>query len=169
MQRSNRIIAEFFAQGYRVSGTYVVTKRFLADEIYDPTTNYFLLEEAYLSRIIDPARISAYYTLVLFDKSTLDFVLTVDKKDGLRRDQLYGMGNYQVPIFLTVPFFEISGTLFVINKNFNPRLYLSTEAGIFITLVDVTVRSTFNPDISYQGAIALINRAHISFFGEKAG
>ncbi|HOT93108.1 MAG TPA: hypothetical protein PLJ78_14295 [Anaerolineae bacterium] len=169
MQRSNRIIAEFFAQGYRVSGTYVVTKRFLADEIYDPTTNYFLLEEAYLSPIIDPARISAYYTLVLFDKSTLDFVLTVDKKDGLRRDQLYGMGNYQVPIFLTVPFFEISGTLFVINKNFNPRLYLSTEAGIFITLVDVTVRSTFNPDISYQGAIALINRAHISFFGEKAG
>lgn len=169
MQRTNKIVAEFFAQGYRMSGTYVITKRLLADEIYDPTTNYFLLEEAYLSPIIDPARISAYYALTLFDKSNLDFALTMDKKDGLRRDQSYGMGNYQLTIFLTVPFFEITGSLFLTNKNFNPRLYLSSDAGIFITLLDVTVRSTFSPDISYQGGVALINRMHISFFGEKAG
>jgi len=168
MQRTNKVIAEFFAQGYRVSGTYVVTKRPLADEIYDPTTNYLQLEEAYLSPIMDPAKISAYYALTLFDKSNLDFVLTVDKKDGLRRDQSYGMGTYQLSICLTVPFFEITGSLYVISRNFNPRIYLSSDAGIFITLVDVNARSTFNPDVSYQGGVALINRAHISFFGETA-
>lgn len=169
MQRTNKVIAEFFAQGYRVSGTYIVAKRPLADEIYDPTTNYLQLEEAYLSPIMDPAKISAYYTLTLFDKSNLDFVLTVDKKDGLRRDQAYGMGTYRLLICLTVPFFEITGHLYLINRNFNPRIYLSSDAGIFITLLDVTARSTFNPDVSYQGGVALINRAHISFFGETAG
>ncbi len=169
MQRSNKVIAEFFAQGYRVSGTYVITKRLLADEIYDPTTNYFLLEEAYLSPIMDPGKISAYYAVMMFDKSNLDFVLTVDKKDGLRRDQTYGLGNFQFSIFLTVPFFEISGSLYLTTKNFNPRIYLSNDAGIFITLLDVVVHSTFNPAITYEGGVALINRAHISFFGEKTG
>ncbi|MBN2391065.1 MAG: hypothetical protein JXR84_10085 [Anaerolineae bacterium] len=166
MQRINKVVAEFFSQGYRMSGTYVVTKRPLADEIYDPTTNYLQLEEAYLSPIMDPAKISAYYTTTLFDKSNLDFVLTLDKKDGLRRDQAYGMGTYQLSICLTVPFFEITGQLFLVNRNFNPRIYLSSDAGIFITLLDVSAHSTFNPDISYQGGAALINRAHISFFGE---
>ncbi len=166
MQRTNKVVAEFFSQGYRMSGTYVVTKRPLADEIYDPTTNYLQLEEAYLSPIMDPAKISAYYALTLFDKSNLDFVLTLDKKDGLRRDQAYGMGTFQLSICLTVPFFEITGQLFLVNRNFNPRIYLSSDAGIFITLLDVTAHSTFNPDISYQGGAALINRAHISFFGE---
>ncbi|MEJ5311690.1 MAG: hypothetical protein WHX52_18160 [Anaerolineae bacterium] len=166
MQRTNKVIAEFFSQGYRMSGTYVVTRRPLADEIYDPTTNYLQLEEAYLSPIMDPAKISAYYALTLFDKSNLDFVLTLDKKDGLRRDQTYGMGTYQLSICLTVPFFEITGQLYLTNRNFNPRIYLSSDAGIFITLLDVTAHSTFNPDISYQGGVALINRAHISFFGE---
>jgi len=166
MQRINKVVAEFFSQGYRMSGTYVVTKRPLADEIYDPTTNYLQLEEAYLSPIMDPAKISAYYATTLFDKSNLDFVLTLDKKDGLRRDQAYGMGTYQLSICLTVPFFEITGQLFLVNRNFNPRIYLSSDAGIFITLLDVTAHSTFNPDISYQGGAALINRAHISFFGE---
>jgi len=166
MQRTNKIVAEFFSQGYRMSGTYVITKRPLADEIYDPTTNYLQLEEAYLSPIMDPAKISAYYATTLFDKSNLDFVLTLDKKDGLRRDQAYGMGTFQLSICLTVPFFEITGQLYLVNRNFNPRIYLSSDAGIFITLLDVTAHSTFNPDISYQGGAALINRAHISFFGE---
>jgi hypothetical protein len=168
MQRINKVTAEFFAQGYRVSGTYVITKRPLADEIYDPTTNYLQLEEAYLSPIMDPAKISAYYALTLFDKSNLDFVLTLDKKDGLRRDQSYGMGTYQLSICLTVPFFEITGHLYLINRNFNPRIYLSSDAGIFISLLDVTARSTFNPAVTYQGGVALINRAHVSFFGETA-
>jgi hypothetical protein len=166
-KNSRRISAEFFAQGYRVSGTYSIQKRLLADAIYDPTTNYLMLEDAYVSPISDPARISAHYAQVLFDKSNLDFVLTVNKRDGLRRDQTYGMGSYQYAIFLTVPFFEVTGELHTASKTFHPRSYLSTDAGTFISLLNVTARSTFNPDISYQGSVALISRAQISFFGEQ--
>ena len=61
MQKPNRVTAEFFAQGYRLSGTYVSSRRLMADEIYDPTTNYLTVEDAYLSPIMNPAKITAHY------------------------------------------------------------------------------------------------------------
>lgn len=169
MQKPARIVAEFFAQGYRLSGTYISLKRLMADEVYDPTTNYLTVEDAYLSPIMDPAKISAHYNVAIFDKSNLDLVLTIDKRDGLRRDQTYGVGQYHFPIYLIIPFFEVFGTLYLATRHFIPRTYLSNEASTFITLFDVTVRSTFNANISYTGGAALINRNSLSFFGEKAG
>ena len=166
---SNQIAAEFFAQGYRVSGTFAITTRLLADVMIDPTTDYLLVQEAYLSPISDSASISAHYTLAMVRKDNLDFVITIRQQDGLRRDQRYGMANNKYIIFLTVPFFEITGELNTTMKQFNPRTYIGMEAGAFITLLNVTARSTFNPNISYAGGVAIINRSKISFFGEKAG
>ncbi|MBN2004207.1 MAG: hypothetical protein JXA21_12700 [Anaerolineae bacterium] len=166
-QQKTKVAAEFFAQGYRVSGTYSIISKALGDMIYDTTTDFVRLREAYISPIMDPARISAYYEEVLFDKSNLDFVLTLDSRDGLRRDQKFGMGRNSVNVFLIVPFFEIQGELRIVTSKFEPRLHLSSEAGPFLTLLNVVARSTFNPDISYEGGIALISRTKISFFGEK--
>ncbi len=168
MQSRKRTPAEFFAQGYRVSGIFVVTKRLLADVIYDPTTDFVMLEDAYLSPIMDPGRISAHYTIALLQKSNLDFFLTVKTQDGLRRDQHYVRGgSNKYTVYLTVPFFEISGELYSTMKQFHPRSYLSMEAGDFITLLNVTARSTFDPKVSYEGGTAQINRTQISFFGER--
>lgn len=169
MQTTHKTSAEFFAQGYRLSGTYVSMKRMMADEIYDPTTNYLTVEDAYLSPIMDPAKISAHYNVVLFDKTNLDLILTVDARDGLRRDQTYGLGTFQFHIYLIIPFFEVTGTLHLTTRHFNPRTYLSNDASTFITLLNATVRSTFDSKINYTGGAALVNRAHLSFFGEKAG
>ena len=169
MQKPKKVAAEFFAQGYRLSGTYVSLKRLMADEIYDPTTNYLTIENAYLSPIMNPAKITAHYNMLLFDKSNLDLVLTTNKRDGLRRDQTYGLGQYNFRIYLIIPFFEVFGTLYLSTRHFIPRTFLSNDAGTYITLFDATVRSTFNTEITYAGGAALINRANISFFGEKAG
>ena len=141
----------------------------MADEIYDPNTNYLTVADAYLSPIMNPAKITAHYNRVIFDKSNLDLILTVDMKDGLRRDQKYGLGQYQFSIYLVIPFFEVSGTLYLPTKHFIPRTYLSNDASIFITLFDATVRSTFDIETTYSGGAALINRSNLSFFGEKAG
>ncbi len=166
MEKS-RITAEFFAQGYRVSGSYSIVTRPLADEVYDPTTNYVPLRDAYVSPIMNPSRISAYYRDTLFDKNNLDFLLTVDQRDGLRRDQKFALGRYTFKIFLTVPFFEIQGELRLVLPKLDSRVYLSSEAGTFITLLNVSARSTFNPDVHYEGGVALVNRVKVSFFGER--
>jgi len=165
--KDQQIVADFFAQGYRVSGTFHISTRFFSDVIYDTNTNYVAIQEAYLSPITDPAKISAYYKTTTLNKANLDFVLTKEQKDGLRRDQRYALGTASFDLCLSVPFFEIRGRLPSTRRTFDARAFLSREAGIFITLLDVTARCTFDPDVSYQGGAALIARSSISFLGEQ--
>jgi hypothetical protein len=165
--KNPQVVADFYAQGYRVSGTFVATTHPLPEVVHDPSTNFLLIREAYLSPITDPAKISTYYTSTLLVKSNLDFIMTTDPKDGLRRDQRFGMGNHSFNLRLTVPFFEIQGRLQTLSRVFDPRVFLSSNAGSFITLLDVTAHCTFNPDVSYQGGVALISREKISFLGEQ--
>jgi len=169
MLRSNQIqtIADFFSQGYRVSGMFISDNRTLSDVVYDLTTNFIRLRDAYISPITEPAEISAYYRTTLLNKSSLDFVITIDQKDGLRRDQRYTMGQFTFNIFLTVPFFQITGTLHSLSRTFNPRSYLGSAAGTFITLINVTATCTFNPSVQYKGGAALVSRDNIGFFGEQ--
>jgi hypothetical protein len=170
MQRPNQIqtVADFFSQGYRVSGMFVSDNRTLSDVMYDITTNFVRLQDAYLSPITDPAKISAYYSTTLLNKASLDFIITIDPKDGLRRDQRFTLGQYQFSIFLTVPFFQITGILHSLTRAFNPRSYLGSDAGSFITLINVTATCTFNPSVQYKGGAALVSRDNIGFFGELA-
>ena len=170
MQRhetDHTVVADFFAQGYRVSGTFIGGSRSLPDVIYDPSTDYLLIRDAYLSPITAPASIGAHYASTILTKRNLDFVLTLEQKDGLSRDQRYTLGTYTFGICLTVPFFEIRGRLQSSNRTFDPRIFLSGEAGAFITLLDATARCTFDPQTSYEGGAVVVSRAAISFLGEQ--
>jgi len=159
-------IVDFFSQGYRISGSLQVRDRSLADLIYDQTIGFIVVRKAYLSPIVDPAKISAYYTAVM-TKGNLDFALTRTEEEGLRRDQRYTLSHYRYRLSLTVPFFEIQGTLHTSTRVFDPRVYLSQEASHFITLFDVTAWCTFQPELSYKGGAALIARSKVSFLGER--
>jgi hypothetical protein len=162
------VVADFFFQGYRVSGAFAGGDRALPDVIYDPTTDYLLIRDAYLSPITTPAAIGAHYASTMLAKQNLDFVLTLEQKEGLRRDQRYAMGNYAFDLCLIVPFFEVRGRLHSQNRSFDPRVFLSGSVGAFVTLLDVTARCTFDPDTNYQGGAAIVNRTAISFIGEQS-
>ena len=164
--QTKKISADFFTQGYRISGIFFMQKRLLADVVYDLTTDYIELHDAYVSPIMEPARISAHYNATLITKPHLDFFITTTLKDGLRRDQHYGRNLQRYPVFLTVPFFEITGEILSAMRSFSGRLYL-TKAGPFITVLNVTARSTFNPDVVYEGAVGQVNREKIGCFGKK--
>lgn len=172
MQQSmntQEVVADFFAHGYRVSGAFAVGNQNLSDAIFDPNTSYLLIKDAYLSPITDPATISAYYETMLLAKPNLDFVFTMDPRDAMRRDQRYRAGNmYEVNIAMTVPYFELQGKMQTVSRSFDPRSFLSNEAGTFITLLDVTASCTFRPGVQYQGGAAIISRQNVSFFGEKS-
>jgi len=60
--RGTPAVVDFFSQGYRISGLLQVSDRSLADLIYDQTVSFIVVRKAYLSPIVDPAKISAYYT-----------------------------------------------------------------------------------------------------------
>ncbi|MBN1260975.1 MAG: hypothetical protein JXB35_09875 [Anaerolineae bacterium] len=165
-RRSTEVIAEFFAHGYRVSGSFDARQRTLGDMIYDINTSYLTVENAYVSSIQQPGEISINYPIAVINKTDLTFVLTIETEDALRRDQRYGsyLGLKLTPIFITLPFFELKGFLRMPGR-FDPLVLLSSGSERFVTLVDVTARTTFDSEISFQGGAALVNKPQISFVG----
>lgn len=164
-QRSS-VVADFFAHGYRVSGAFDTRQRSLGDVVYDSTTSYLMIENAYVSSIRQAGEITSNYPIAVVLKEYLTFALTMDVNDTLRRDQKYGsyLGLQLVPIFLTVPFFDLTGFLRVPGR-LDPRVLLSSTTERYLTLVDVTAHVTFEPELSFQGAAALVNKTEISFVG----
>lgn len=164
-QRTN-VVADFFAHGYRVSGAFDVRQRSLGDAIYDNTTAYLVIENAYVSSIRQAGEIAASHPIAIVQKEQLSFALAMEVNDILRRDQKYGsyLGLQLIPIFLTLPFFDLNGFLRMPGR-LDPRVLLSSSSERFLTLVDVTARTTFEPEISFQGAAALVNKTEISFLG----
>ncbi|MGC9397790.1 MAG: hypothetical protein ACP5HM_01485 [Anaerolineae bacterium] len=161
-----QIPVEFFSFGYRLSGTFDARKRSLGDVVYDTTTAYLTIQDAYISPVTRPAEISANYPKALIIKAELTFVLTMDKNVALRRDQQYGsyLGPQLKSVFITLPFFEIRGELRMPGR-LDPRVLLSSQTERFITLMDVTARTTSNPEITYEGATGIVNKSKISFIG----
>jgi hypothetical protein len=170
MNRSKfaKVPTEFFSFGYRLSGTFDARKRSLGDVIYDTTTAYLIIQSAYISPVDRPAEISAHYADAIIIKSELSLVLTMQEDVALRRDQQYGsyLGPQLKPVFLTLPFFEVTGQLRMPGR-LDPRVLLSSQTEGFVTLMDVTARTTSNPDITYEGATGIVNKSKISFMGIK--
>lgn len=165
-KHETKITADFFGVGFRLSGTFDTRQRYLADVLYDMTTAYLIVEDAYVSPIGQPAKISASHPIAIIVKSSLSFALTNNRDDGLRRDQRYGsyLGLRMIPVFVTVDSFEMTGFLRLPGK-LDPRVLLSTQTETFMTLMDVKIRSTFHPDVTFEGGAAIVNKTHIGFLG----
>ncbi len=163
---SAKVHAEFFIDGYRISGVFDARRRLLGDILYDPTTSYLEVEEAFLSPIGDPAHISNHYGRAVLSKEKISLILTSNAQDGLRSDQRHYRGRYQTSLVATLSFFDVTGELYTTSQ-FKLQTFLSIQAGPFIALLDATAYSAFHKDISYQGGVALVNTSHISCIGEK--
>jgi hypothetical protein len=163
---SAKVHAEFFIDGYRISGIFDARRRLLGDILYDPTTSYLEVQEAFLSPIGDPAHISNHYARAVLAKEKISLILTPNAKDGLRSDQRHYRGRYQTVLVTTLSFYDVTGELYTTSQ-FKLQTFLSIQAGPFISLLDATVYSAFHKDISYQGGIALVNASHISCIGEE--
>jgi hypothetical protein len=157
---------EFFAEGYRLSGSFDARRASLGDALYDATSEFVVLREAYISVIDRPAEILTNYPVALVTKWSVAFALTTDQDLALRHDQKFS--PYQRPktrhLHVIVPFFEVTGDLRM-PGHVDPRLMFKSQKESFVTLLDVTARSTSDPSVSYQGGAALVNTSKISFVG----
>ena len=158
--------AEFFSQSYRLSGTFDARQQSLGDLLYSSTSSYLTVENAYISPINHPSRISADYSSAIILKKSLTFVITAYKDDGLRRDQKYGnyLGPQLTTVFITLPHFEITGDLRIPGR-FDPRVLLSSQTESFLTLLNITAQVASNPEFTYQGEAGIVSKNKISFMG----
>ena len=158
--------ADFFSENYRLSCTIDARKRSLGDMLYDTTSFYLTIEDAYISPINYPARISMDFPSAIVIKENLTFALTSNRDTVFRRDQRYG--QYYVPdmkkIFVALPYFEITGDLFLPGR-ISPQVLLVSETEKFITLLNVSAQVLSNPEIVYKAEACIVSKDKVSFIG----
>jgi hypothetical protein len=161
----NPVAADFYTNGYRIS-CQVPTPAGggLHALLMDPLNSYVEVEDAYISRITDPGEIIAHYDLAAMRKENILFIILSRREDGaLPRSAGSYLESSERSVFLTVPAFEIRGTIETDVKT-APRDILLQIAGRFVPVHDAKAGLATAPDTGFAGKLILVNKEQIEAF-----
>ncbi len=157
---TGRVTADFFTSSYRFSASVLVYKRRLADVLGDRMTDYLELVDIYISRINNPGEIVATYQKGSLVKNEISFILLSDEAEGISKERFYVPNRVTMPIFVTLPSFEINGK-FQWMGDLDIKKIMTTETQKFLPILEATSTNANFPKVNFQGPIALINKAKI--------
>jgi len=162
--RGELLAADFFTTAYRMSGHVDTGKRHLADILSDPMSNLLSMQDIYVSRIQKPGEIVAHFKSGAIFKDRITFAVLPTEADGLSKDHVYpSLTRQMTEVFVTVPSFEIQGSLRVTGKlDLHALLTIGTEK--FIPLLKATASSSLLPQVQFSGPVILVNRTSIELF-----
>jgi hypothetical protein len=155
---------DIFTDAYRISGRAAVGAGGIHSELGNPNSDFLELQSAYVSRIHQPGEIVANYSQGAFRKDNINFIVLQDRRDGVPVGSggvrsIYTRGR-PVPVFITVPSFEIQGELFYEGKP-SPNAILVHSIGRFQLIFSSKASASLYPDISYSGDLILVNKERI--------
>jgi len=159
--RATRLVADFFTQSYRISGSVDVSSRKLADRLEDRTSSFLQLENAYISNTEHPADIVASHATSILRKDKIIVAVVSREADGLSQKHAYGsyLGAHVQRVYLIVPAFEIQGYLRLSGKRDLRAMLASGDR--FLPVLDGEMKFSVRPDITFTGGVILVNRVHI--------
>jgi hypothetical protein len=161
---SGLLAADFFTTAYRVSGHVDTGNRRLADILSDRLSDFLFLEDIYVSRIYKPGEITATYKTGTLIKNQIAFVVLPTEADGLSKDHIYSALSRQMrEVFITVPSFEIKGSLRVVGK-LDLQALLAIGTHQFLPLLDATAVSSLLPQAQFSGPVILVNKSSVELF-----
>ena len=109
-----------------------------SDVLNDTSTSYLELDIAYVSRIDHPGEILADYALSIVRKDRLSFVVIATGLEmALKQNQATYVYRRQWPVFITVPYFEITGQIEA-PANIDLRALMTTGVERFIPVYNAT-------------------------------
>ena len=149
-------------QSYRISCRLNVGATGLIGLLNDVNTTLVDLEDAYYSRLQEPARIVAHLPNAHMSKTNIGLVVLTRREDlgpqGLTR------GGYTrllpVPVLSTTATFEIQGSVEVVTK-FDASELLRGGTGRFINVYGANAIAASSPEAVFSGEVILVNRAHV--------
>ncbi len=156
---------DFFIHNYRVSAQVDTRHRTVNDLLNDRLTSYLELFDCYVSRADQPGRIVAHYPQAMLRKDGISFVIVPEEQSrpsGQRAYSYVGRSRYEV--FLALPFFEVTGEMFVPGKLDLHHLLIKEIEQFFLIGVS-TARLALKPDITFEGEAFLVNKERTEFFG----
>ena len=160
--RSNIVSLDIFSGQYRISGRIAVSTGGIFSVLGNTSTDFFELEEAYVSRINKPGDIIANYNSCALRKDNISFLLLRDRRDGTSSGTQPGRYKRGRPmqVFLTVPSFEITGEMMVDGK-LSPSAILANSVSRYHFVYSATASAALYPDIAYEGDLILVDSNQI--------
>ena len=155
-----RATADFFTGSYRLSATVQTYKRRLVDILSDNLTGYLDLTDVYISRINNPGDIIATYQQGSLVKKEISFILLSSEEDSVSKERFYAHNRTKLPIFTTVPSFEIHGHFEWLGE-FDIKKVLMTDGSKFLTVLNGTAANSTFPQVAFQGPAILVNKAKV--------
>src|SRR5574341_959331 len=153
---SRRLTADIFADSHRISTQMALRGRVLSDVLNDNNTSYLELDIAYVSRIDRPGEILADYALSIVRKDRLSFVVIASGLElAMKQTQVTYLHRRMWPVFVTVPYFEITGQIEA-PQNVDLRALMATGVERFVPVYNGTATLSINQSIQFSGELILI-------------
>jgi hypothetical protein len=159
------LTVDFFTESYRISGHISTRGKSVSDQLNDRLRSYIPLEDVYISRISDPGDIVVAYPRAHLRKDRLLFaIVPVEESFSKITRSASLFSKQQIPVWLALPMFELSGQLRPPGIQFDVDVFLADTKGDYITVLDGSARATAAPDITFDGEAFLVNQGQIGLF-----
>ena len=160
---------DLLTQGLRVSCRVNVGPTGLIGLLNDVNASLVDLEDAYYSRLTQPAKIISHLDSAHVPKGNLTLVVLKRREDlgpeGLAR------GGYSrllpVPVLVTTSTFEIHGSIDVVTK-FDPAALLMGGTGRYLNVYNASALMAASPETVFSGAVILVNRSAVEMIAPIA-
>ena len=123
-------------------------------------TDYLDLVDIYVSRINKPGAIVATYQKGSLVKEEINFILLSSEVEGTSKERFYVPNRATVPIFITVPSFEIQGK-FQWMSDIDVKKVMATDVQKFLPILEGTATNSIIPEVTFQGPVVLVNKLKI--------
>lgn len=163
------IHVDLLTPGFRISCRVNTGPSGLIGLLNDVNKSLLELEDAYYSRLTQPAKIVSHLDSAHLAKNNLTLVVLSRREDlgpqGLAR------GGYSrllpVPILVTTATFEIQGSIDVVTK-FDPSELLVGGTGRFINVYNASALMAASPETVFSGAVILVSRSAVEMVAPQA-
>ena len=158
---ARRLTADIFADSHRISTQMALRGRVLSDVLNDSNTSYLELDIAYVSRIDHPGEILADYAVSIVRKDRLSFVVIASGLEmALKQNQATYLHRRLWPVFVTVPYFEITGQIEA-PSNVDLRALMAIGVERYVPVFNATATLSITQSIQFSGELILINKTSI--------
>lgn len=163
----NLIHIDLFTDAYRVTGSTTVGVGGIHAELANPNSSFLEIQDAYVSRINQPGEIVTSYNMAAFRKDNINFIVLQDRRVGIPVGTQHGRSVFTrgrpVPVFLTVPSFEIIGQI-VHEGKVTPRNLLVKATGNYLLIFEAKASASLYPKIAYSGDLIMVSKERIGLF-----
>lgn len=160
---------DLLTPSFRISCRVTVGQSGLIGMFNDINTSLVDLEDAYYSRLTQPAKIVSHLDSASVAKNNITLVL-LSRREDLGPQALARAGYsrlFPVPVLLTTGTFEIQGSVDVVTK-FDPAELLVGGTGRFLFVYNATALMAASPETVFSGAVMLVNRSAVELVAPLA-